>query len=271
MSKLSDATPVIAMNDTDEVLMLRPSGPAYTEIRAAVSIFIAQVLALMGENTVTWASIDKTLSDIADLANRSHTSLTEIGVNTHAQIDAFLAAHRPDKIITFAPVESDFDVKIREGTIAFTVPALLNGYLLSAVLASVHTQGAGSGVTSLQVRRRRAGTDVDMLGTKISISFDEYFAADGVVNTSYDDLATGDQIYVDVDELPSTPPTGLSIALTFSSSEIPEAPLSSASLTPSRTPSTSATPSRTPSSTPSPSATPSRTPSGTPSMTPSST
>ena len=271
MSKLSDATLVASINSTDEVSMLRPSGPAYTNIRSTVANFITEVLALIEEDTVTWASIDKTLSNIADLTNRSHTDLTGIGVNTHAQIDAFLAAHRPDKIITFAPVESDFDVKIREGTIAFTVPALLNGYLLTAVLASVHTQGAGSGVTSLQVRRRRAGTDVDMLGTKISISYNEYFAADGVVNTTYDDLATGDQIYVDVDELPSTPPTGLSIALTFSSSEIPEAPLSSASLTPSRTPSTSATPSRTPSSTPSPSATPSRTPSGTPSMTPSST
>jgi hypothetical protein len=285
MSKLSDATPILSMNNTDEVLMLRPSGPVYTEIKAVVSVFMAQLLALMGDDTVTWASIDKSLADIADLANRSHTDLTDIGRYSHDEIDDFIVANAPDKVITFAPVESDISVQIQEGTIAFTVPALLNGYLLSAALASVHTLGAGSGSTTIQVRRRRAGADVDMLSTKITISYDEYFASDGIINTTYDDLATGDQIYVDIDELSSTPPTGLSIALTFSSAAGPLLPLASPSSTPSTSPSASSTPSgsatpsstpsrspsRTPSTSPSASATPSpsETPSATPSATPS--
>lgn len=40
----------------------------------------------------TWAQIDKTTSDIADLATKSHTSLTDIGTNTHATIDTHLAS-----------------------------------------------------------------------------------------------------------------------------------------------------------------------------------
>lgn len=40
----------------------------------------------------TWANIDKTTSNIADITTRSHTSLTDIGTNTHAQIDTFIAS-----------------------------------------------------------------------------------------------------------------------------------------------------------------------------------
>ena len=42
-------------------------------------------------NDYTWAQIDKTISNIADITNRSHTSLTDIGTNTHAQIDAHIS------------------------------------------------------------------------------------------------------------------------------------------------------------------------------------
>ena len=44
------------------------------------------------DNDYTWGQIDKGTSDIADITNRSHTSLTDIGTNTHAQIDTAVAA-----------------------------------------------------------------------------------------------------------------------------------------------------------------------------------
>jgi len=43
----------------------------------------------------TWAQIDKTTSNIADITTKSHTSLTDIGTNTHATIDTHLAASAP--------------------------------------------------------------------------------------------------------------------------------------------------------------------------------
>jgi hypothetical protein len=212
----SDFTELISIGNDDEFILLRPiGGGVYTNSRAKTSTFLSSVLALFGTDSISWASVNKTGSNLSDLANRSHTSLTDIGSNTHAQIDAFMAAHSAAKIITFAPVESDFDIRIKDGTVAFTVPAILNGYNLTTCIASVHTPGSGVGATLLQVRRRRSGTDADMLATRISLAENIYFASNGVVNTSYDDLQTGDQIYVDVDQLTETAPKGLSVALTF--------------------------------------------------------
>lgn len=43
----------------------------------------------------TWAQIDKTTSNISEIATRSHTSLSDIGSNTHAQLDTHLSASAP--------------------------------------------------------------------------------------------------------------------------------------------------------------------------------
>jgi hypothetical protein len=129
-----------------------------------------------------------------------------------AEITKRASTHQ--RSVCIVPFESDADVATGDGKVAFTVPASMTSHDLKAALASVHTQGV-TGTLDIQIRRRRAGTDVDMLSTKITVGA-EYYAADGVVNTSNDDIQTGDQIYIDVDAVHSgTAPKGLSVTLTF--------------------------------------------------------
>ena len=215
--KHSDFTVLSPILTTDHVIMLRTSAGANGNSRATVSQFLSDLVSLIGTDDIAWTAVDKTGSDLADLATKSHTDLSDIGTNTHAQIDSFIAANSLNKTVNLAPFPSDIDVEIRDGTIPFAVPAIMNGLDLTAALASVYTPGTGTGSTNIQVRRSRAGTDNDMLSTQITISATEYYAADGVINTSYDDIATGDLIFVDVTQLTATtPPQGLSVVLTFS-------------------------------------------------------
>jgi len=40
----------------------------------------------------TWAQVDKTISSIADMTTKSHTLLSDIGTNTHAQVDTHVSS-----------------------------------------------------------------------------------------------------------------------------------------------------------------------------------
>jgi len=108
--------------------------------------------------------------------------------------------------------ESDVDVVVGDGKVAFTVPSFMNGMDLVDIVSSCHTMGT-SGTTDIQIRRRRAGSEVDMLSTKTTHE-NEYFCSDEVINTNNDDIVTGDQLYWDVDAV-RTGMKGLSVVLTF--------------------------------------------------------
>ena len=80
------------------------------------------------------------------------------------------------------------------------------------MIASVHDKGI-TGTTDIQIRRRRAGSDIDVLSTKITIG-DEYYAQDGIIDPYNDDLQVGDMLYIDVDAVHSgTAPNGLSVSV----------------------------------------------------------
>ncbi len=120
------------------------------------------------------------------------------------------------KSVNFLIHESDVAVAVADGKAGFAINDALNGMNLIDVLAAVHDKGI-TNTTDIQVRRRRAGANVDMLSTKITIG-DEFYTSDEVINGANDDVATGDIIYADVDAVHSgTAPNGLSIVLTFGS------------------------------------------------------
>ena len=120
------------------------------------------------------------------------------------------------KSVNFLIHESDVAVAVADGKAGFAINDALNGMNLIDVLAAVHDKGI-TNTTDIQVRRRRAGANADMLSTKITIG-DEFYTSDEVINGANDDVATGDIIYADVDAVHSgTAPNGLSIVLTFGS------------------------------------------------------
>jgi hypothetical protein len=109
-------------------------------------------------------------------------------------------------------VESDTSVTVADGTVGILITPKNNGWDIVNAIAGVHTKGI-TGTTNIQIRRRRAGLDVDVLSTPITIG-DEWFAEDGVINTSNDDLQTGDLLYYDTDSIHSgTAPSGLTVAV----------------------------------------------------------
>jgi len=54
-----------------------------------------------------------------------------------------------------------------------------------------------------------------MLSTPITVLFSEFTASDGIIDTNNDDVNTGDQVYVDVDEA-AVGHLGLSVTAVFS-------------------------------------------------------
>lgn len=109
---------------------------------------------------------------------------------------------------------SDEAVEVAVGTMFFVVTADLDGRKISAVSAMVHDLGV-DGQTKIQLRRRRAGVEADVLSTPTTIT-DEQFSADGVVDEDYEAVETGDQLFIDVDAVhTTTAPNGLSVVVTF--------------------------------------------------------
>lgn len=102
------------------------------------------------------------------------------------------------------------------GSIAFRVPVEMNGWNLVSVGAAVVTAGT-TGTTDVQVRNITQGAD--MLSTVITIDSGETdsstAATPPVIDATNDDVATGDQIVVDVDAVSTTPPEGLIVTLGF--------------------------------------------------------
>lgn len=104
-----------------------------------------------------------------------------------------------------------------DGKAYIRIASEMNGLRLTAVGASCTTAG-GSGVTSVQLRRVRAGVGVDMLSTPVTIDANESdsstAATAAVIDANNDDVQTGDQIFFDLDAI-STGARGLYISFTF--------------------------------------------------------
>jgi hypothetical protein len=107
-------------------------------------------------------------------------------------------------------------VSTGDGKGYIAIPAALNGMNITAVQADVITAGT-TGSMTVQIARIRSGASVDVLSALMAIDSTEVSSATGTtgtINTSNDDLATGDKLRVDIDAIHTTPAQGLIISIT---------------------------------------------------------
>ena len=157
----------------------------------------------------------------AGIAEGATAAETNTGTDTARYVhpDGLAASYAGTKAVSLpiTALVSD-DHATGDGQAWFVVPACLNGMNLVGVVATVATAGT-TGTADFQLRRVRSGSAVDMLSTKITIDSTETTtttaATPAVINTSNDDVATGDIIYLDVDAVQTTKAKGGAVALEF--------------------------------------------------------
>jgi len=105
---------------------------------------------------------------------------------------------------------------IADGLQAAVIPATMTGMNLVDLTCTVaNLNSATSGNTTVVVRRLRGATAVDMTSTGVTVAYNGYTASDEVVNTSNDDIVTGDALYLDVNTITSPAHKGLSCTAVF--------------------------------------------------------
>lgn len=201
----------------------------------------AGVVSIEGNNIITTADVDDTpvngvttapvssnwAYDHAALAS-SDTVAGHIELATTAETTTGTATDRavtPDglagsdygkRVIQIQVADPAGDaITTGDGKAYFFISSELNGYNLVDADACVTTVSS-SGAPTVQVRN--VTDSQDMLSTAITIDANEktsYTAATApVINTSYDDVATGDEIAIDIDGA-GTGAKGLTVILTF--------------------------------------------------------
>jgi hypothetical protein len=122
------------------------------------------------------------------------------------------------RIVTIQVIADATTLTTGDGKAYLFIPSDLNGWNLVDADACVTTVGTGATLTTIQIHNLTDGND--MLSTRITLDASEKTsftaATQPVINTTYDDVATGDQLRIDVDAIANTTaPKGLSVILVF--------------------------------------------------------
>jgi hypothetical protein len=146
------------------------------------------------------------------------TAETTTGTSTSLAVtpDGLSGSVYGQKEIGWSVINSDTVTAVADGKQAAVVPASMNGMDLIDLTCSVHDlNSAASGTTTVVLRRVRGNTAADMTSTGVTIGYNEYTASDETVDTSNDDLQTGDKLYIDINAVTSAAQKGLSCTALF--------------------------------------------------------
>ena len=135
---------------------------------------------------------------------------TNIGINIKMKGTAYFVKPTVVHIPVFGPTST---CTTGDGKAVFEVPEELNGMNITAVGAYITGTNGTTGTMDIQIRN---ATDTqDILSTKITIDSTEASsrtaATSAVINTSYDDLATGDRLAFDFDAVHTTAALGCTV------------------------------------------------------------
>jgi len=167
-----------------------------------------------GNELIKTTATDSAVNEItlANAATGNNPTITSSGGNDNVGLDLKVkgtAYFRKPTVVEIPVVAPDTDTATGDAKAMFRVPEELNGMNLTAVAATVYTAGT-TNTTDVQIRNK---TDTaDMLSTKMTIDSGETdtstAAAAAVIDTTKDDVATGDILAIDVDAVSTTAAKG---------------------------------------------------------------
>jgi hypothetical protein len=170
-----------------------------------------------GANTFTIAGVDASLTvkGIVEIATGAETT-TGTDATRAVSPDGLAGSDYGKRVVQVLVSDPNGDaITTGDGKAYFAIPPELNGYNLVDADAVV-TTASSSGLPTIQVHNV---TDaVDMLSTRITIDASEFTSYTAVtapvINTSNDDVATGDRLRIDID-VAGTGTKGLIVLLSF--------------------------------------------------------
>lgn len=157
---------------------------------------------------------------VANAATAGNPVFSATGGDTNIGIDfktKGTGVFRKPTVVGIQVLDAATSTAVGDGKAFFRVPAELNGMNLTRVAANVYTAGT-TNTTDIQIRN--VTDSADMLSTKITIDSTETdtstAAAAAVIDTTHDDVVTGDKLAIDIDAVSTTAAKGLYIELQFS-------------------------------------------------------
>jgi len=175
----------------------------YSTVTDASSVLIYEFIDQISGSTAT-----SNVGIIDTFAGHTSASLTDISASLVAVETK--ASNNHSAVIQI--VGSTTDVDTTTGIFYFRAPSELNGLVLKRAQAFVNTAGT-TNPTTIQVRNMTQFPSNDALNLAISIASGDTAGTVGTVDTSYDDIATDDQIKIYVTGESTTKAQGLQVVL----------------------------------------------------------
>ncbi len=217
----ADTDGTLAAN-SDSKLATQKATKTYADTKLAKASNLSDVASTATAFSNIKQAADTTATGVVELAT---TAETDTGTDATRAVtpDGLSGSVYGTKAISMQVIDSTLTLTTGDGKAYFRIPTALNGMDLVSVGISVITKST-SGLPTVQLARGRQANATtahafsDMLSTKVSIDANEYDSKDAatppVIDTSNDDVLTGDLIRIDCD-IAGTGTIGLFVTMSF--------------------------------------------------------